>query len=599
MASNSLTGLKTRQYENFRGVDFSNNNVSLYRSPNGLNMWKNYEDNDSIQTRPGMELLGNFGNKILGLFFYVKNNTTHVIVHSGTKLYEWDNYPNIPATTTELYSGMNIVESKAFIYKQTLYILDGTHYLNYNGTSVSEVEGTIPITSYYKNPDGSTNIDATTDSDLVYQDVNVLTSKRKNVFVGDGSSTEYVLDTTGLDSAIIGGLITATIDGVSKVENVDFLVNRTSGKVTFNSAPSRDSEVVIEFSKTISGHRDRILNCTLIALLDNRVFFSGNPDYPNAVFHCELDDPKYIRDTAYYECGIDSVMIKAIIPGNNVLWVIKEMNQNSSSVFYLTPTYDATYGKIYPSVNGSIALGCISTGINFNDDVVFFSSQGLEGIANSSLYSEQILQHRSSFVDARMLNDTGYTNVKLAEYKGYLMCLINSHIYLADKRAMAKTSTNDTEYEWFYWELPNSITFIKEYREDLYLGNASGDLFMLGGLVDETTDEEEGTPIGHYDISSVWTTAKDDFGYMGYTKTTNKRGNVANLKVMNNDSIHVDTIVDGVLKEKKVFSDTKGYIAFRIKDKKFKSIQLKFSSNKPFGLFSCTLQGFVASYIKR
>ena len=71
------------------------------------------------------------------------------------------------------------------------------------------------------------------------------------------------------------------------------------------------------------------------------------------------------------------------------------------------------------------------------------------------------------------------------------------------------------------------------------------------------------------------------------------------------DGTIIDTVedlndsVNGVLKEKKIFNDSKGYIAYRIKDKKFKDIQIKFSSNKPFGLFSCTLQGFVAGYIKR
>ena len=584
----SLTDLITRKYENFRGVDFSNNNVSLYRSPNGLNMWKNYEDNDSIQTRPGMELLDNFGNKILGLFFYEKNNVLHTLVHSGTKLYKWDNYPTIPATKTELYSGMNIIESKGFIFDHKLYIIDGINYLEYDGTTCQEVEGTIPTTSYVKNPDGSTSIDETTDTDLVYQDVNVLTPKRRNIFVGDGKSKVYVLDTKEIDSAAQSGLITASVNGTNKIENIDFTANRTNGTITFEDTPELNAEVIIVFSKTIANYKERILNCTLIAELDNRIFFSGNPDYPGAIFHCELNDPKYVRDTAYYECGSSESMIKTIIPGNNVLWAIKELDQNGSSLSYLTPTYDSTYGKIYPSVNGSISLGCVSTGINFNDDIVFFSNKGLEGIVNSSLYSEQTLQHRSSFVDTKMISETGYEDMKLAEYKGYLLCLVNSHIYLADKRSMARTSTNDTEYEWYYWELPFDITFIKEYRGELYLGNALGNLYKLGG----TNDSGE-------NITSVWTTAKDDFNYPGYTKTTNKRGNVANLTIKNNDSIHIDTIVDGTLKEKIVCDDSKGYVAFRIKDKKFRNIQIKFSSNKPFGLYSCTLQGFVAGYIKR
>ena len=97
----------------------------------------------------------------------------------------------------------------------------------------------------------------------------------------------------------------------------------------------------------------------------------------------------------------------------------------------------------------------------------------------------------------------------------------------------------------------------------------------------------------------MWTTPKDDFGYKAYTKTTNKRGNVIYLKNKNNNNIKIDTIVDGILKEKTVISDTNGNAAFRIKDKKFKEIQLKISSKQPFGLFSCTMQGFVAGYIKK
>lgn len=583
----SLTDLITRKYDNFRGVDFSNNNVSLYRSPNGLNMWKNYEDNDSIQTRPGMTLLNTFSNKILGLFFYTKNDITHVLVHSGTQLLEWTNYPETPAETTELFDSMNVIESKSFIFKDTMFIMDGINYLEYDGTTISPVEGTIPTTSYVLNPDGSTSIDLATDSDMIQQPLNCLTSKRRNIFVADGVSNVYVLDSQELDSAASSGLINVKVAGATKIENIDFVANRTKGTITFDTIPAKDDEVIVEFSKTEPGYKDRILNCTLITTFDNRIFLSGNPDYPSVVFHSELNDPRYFTDILQNTCGLDAAKVKAIVPGNNVLWVIKEQAQNESSIHYLTPAEYAEY-KAYSDINGSISLGCVSTGINFNDDVVFFSNLGLEGISNNALYSEQILQHRSSFVDTKLINETEYKNVKLAEYKGYLMCLVNSHIYLADKRAMAKTSTNDTEYEWFYWELPNDITFIKEYRGELFLGNEIGSIYKLEGA----TDNEE-------NIQSVWTTAKDDFGYPGYTKTTNKRGNVANLNKKNNDNIHVDTIVDGVLKEKKVFDDSKGYIAYRIKDKKFKSIQIKFSSNKPFGIFNCTLQGFIAGYIKR
>ena len=581
-----LSDLITRKYSNFRGVDFSNSEVNYYRSPDSKNMWKNYEDG-SIETRPGMKLLDTFDNRIYGLFFLNKDDVLHILIHAGTKLLKWTNYPNTPAETTELYTGMNVRESNSFVFDEILFIKDGINYLEYDGTNVKKVEGTIPVTSYWKNPDGSTSIDTDTDTDLVYQAVNCLTNLRKNQFIADGTSKDYQLDSTNIDSTGTY-LMQASVNGVNKVENIDFTVNHEKGIVTFKEAPAKDVEVIITYSKTTNGYKERILNCTLMCEFDNRFFFAGNPNYPNAVFHCELNDPRYVRDTAYYECGIDEALVKAIIPGNGVLWILKEINQNSSSVYYMTPTLDSKYDKIYPSQNGSISLGCVSTGINFNDDIVFFSNRGLEGISSSSMYSEQILQHRSSLVDGRMLAESDYKNVKIAEYNGFLMCLIGSHIYLADSRQKFQNSTNDIEYEWYYWEFHNNINFIKEYRGNLYLGNTTGQLFVLEGTTDNGTN-----------IESYWTTYKDDFGYPSYTKTTNKRGNVVDLKIMNNKNIKVDTIVDGVLKEKTIVSDSKGYAPYRIKDKKFKEIQLKFSSDKPFGLFSATLQGFVAGYIKR
>lgn len=582
----SLTDLITRNYSNFRGIDFSSNETSLRRSPNALNMWKTHKDY-SIETRPGMKLLNTFNNEIFGLFFYKVGNVYQTLVHVGTKMLRWDNFPNTPAITTELYSKLKPSKSRSFIYDNIFFFLDGINYLEYDGQTMKEVEGTIPYTSYWKNPDGSTSIDSDTDQDLVYQPVNVLTPFRKNRFIGDGTSINYQLDTVNLDSAN-KYVMKASVNGVEYTENVNFSVDREKGIVTFTNAPAKDSEVIITLSKTTYGYRERILNSTISCEFDNRIFFSGNVDYPNAVFHCELNDPRYVRDTAYYECGMDLANIRALIPGNNVLWVIKEIDQNSSSIYYMTPTLDSTYGKIYPSVNGSVSLGCVSKGINFNDDIVYFSKNGLEAITSNALYSEQIIQHRSSMIDAKMIFESDYSNIEIEEYNGYLLCLINSHVYLADSRQKYQDDTGNVQYEWYYWELPYNITFIKEYRQELFLGNESGQLFKLTG----TNDNGE-------DILSYWVTSKDDFGYPSYTKTTNKRGNVADLKIMNNDNIHVLTIVDGIEKEKTILSDKKGYITYRIKDKKFKDIQLKFSSNKPFGLFSCTLQGFVAGYIKR
>ena len=70
--------LITRNYTNFRGVDFSDNEVNLMRSPDSINMWKNYKNNlgKCIETRPDLELLKSFSNTVFGLFFYKVGKTT-------------------------------------------------------------------------------------------------------------------------------------------------------------------------------------------------------------------------------------------------------------------------------------------------------------------------------------------------------------------------------------------------------------------------------------------------------------------------------------------------------------------------------------------
>jgi hypothetical protein len=168
------------------------------------------------------------------------------------------------------------------------------------------------------------------------------------------------------------------------------------------------------------------------------------------------------------------------------------------------------------------------------------------------------------------------------------MCLVDSKIFLADSRNLYEKTQNKAEYEWFYWELPFDINYITEYQNDLYLGNDDGEIFILEGITDNETA-----------IFSKWTTAKDTFKYDSYRKITNKRGGTASVKQMDNDAITLKTRTE--IRENTIgtYNDEKGYIVYRVKEKKWKWLQLEFSSNKPFGLFSCTLETFIGGYVKR
>ena len=552
--------LISREYGNFRGVDFRGEEISLNRSPDSLNVWKDYTKTDSIRTRPAMALHTAFGESVYGVFSYKGN----LLVHSGTKLYKVE-----AGEKTILFSGLSPSVSDAFVYEGLWYFKDGKNYLQYDGTTIGEVVGYVPTTSIGRKPAGGGTI---------HEDVNLLTGKRINTFLADGESKAFFLDAQNIDTAF------SPVVKVNGKKTTDYTVDYTAGKITFSTAPAAPStdgqdNVSVEFQKTVAGAKDKILNCTILQVFDNRVFFSGNDDYPNTVWHCSLNDPAYCSDLDYYNEGLDTAKVKGMVAGNNALWVFREPSESNTNVFYHNPTIDEKYGKIYPSNHSSVAIGCVGKAINFNDDIVFFSARGMEGISGD-VTTEQVAAHRSSTVDRKLLSEKDYQNMILTEWDGYLCVFIGDKCYLADSRAMY-SNNGDSEYEFFYWQMEKSVTCAKVIGGVLYLGTSDG-VYTL-------TDNEA-------DVESYWVTPKDKFEAPYLLKTTNKRGCVAEAT---GDIKVYAKLEDTDFELVGSFENVSDYFVGRIKKKKFKDIQLKFYSQTRFSLEKITLGAWVGGYIKR
>ena len=561
-----MANLVPRIYSNFRGADFRGEEVNLVRSPDCLNVWKDYKETESIRTRPELELKEEFDTTVWGIFFYKVGNIEMQLVHSGTTLYKIAN-----GNRTVLYTGLNPARSDSFIYNNIWYFKDGINYLQYNGTTIGEVVGYAPTTSIGRKPAGG---------GTVYEDVNMLTGVRVNTFLADGVSTEYFLDAQSIDADFQP--IVSVNDLV--LDETAYTVDVTGGRIIFNTAPTEpltdgQDNVSIKFRKTIAGYRNRINNCTLLQVFDNRVFFSGNKDYPNVIWHCSLNDPTYCSDLDYYNEGLDLARVTGLVAGNNALWVFKEPSQANTAVFYHNPTIDSEYGKIYPSTHSSISTGCVGKAINFNDDIAFFSERGMEAI-NGDVTTEQAIAHRSSLIDRKLLAEDNYKDMLLEEWEGYLMVFTDNKVYLADSRGTFQNE-NHIEYEWFYWELSEEITCTKVYEGVLYLGSKNG-LYTLTDLSSN--------------VVSYWTTPIDKFKNPNYQKTTNKRGCVVEAT----GDITVSVKTDKTEWEQVgTYEGITDYFTSRIKRKKFKDIQLKFYSDTRFSLETATLECFVGGYIKR
>ncbi len=553
--------LITRIYGSFRGVDFRGEEINLVRSPDALNIWKDYKEIDSIRTRPGMALSVGFPATVYGIFFY----KGYTLVHSGKNIYTVTS----GGKKTIIFSNANEAVSDSFIYEDIWYFKDGKNYLRYDGTTINEVVGFVPTTSIGRKPAGGGTI---------YQDINMLSDRRINTFLADGTSVDFFLDSQSIDSSFTP---IVKVDGKA-VSN--FTVDYSAGKITFTSAPASpktdgQDNVSIEFQKKVDGYRESILNCTLLQVFDNRVFFSGNKNFPNTVWHCSLNDPSYISDLDYYREGMDTAQIKGLVAGNNALWVFREPSDANTNVFYHTPTIDEQYGKIYPSTHSSVTIGCVGKAINFNDDIVFFSERGMEGISGD-ITTEQVVAHRSSLVDRKLIAEADYKNMILAEWEGYLLVIIGDKVFLADSRT-AFTNEGHVEYDWFYWQMEKKITSAKVHDGVLYLGTADG-LYTL-------TDNE-------CDVESYWVTPKDKFKFPHMQKTTNKKGSVA----------EATGDIDVYAKTEKIefqlvgsHKDVQDSFVSRIKLKKFKDLQVKFYSKTRFSLETFTVQAWIGGYIKR
>ena len=113
----------------------------------------------------------------------------------------------------------------------------------------------------------------------------------------------------------------------------------------------------------------------------------------------------------------------------------------------------------------------------------------------------------------------------------------------------------------------------------------------------------------------------DSFGYSNMLKTTNKRGGVAKIKTIPNGVIKIaertnkrdmrditSKSLNGFKYDQFTYNNfsyvakNDTHIVYKIKEKKFIEISMKFFSDeldKPFGLYGATLEAFVGGYVKR
>ncbi len=237
----------TKYYQGFRGVDFSTDptRVSDTRSPWAPNLISDTGGNP--EKRLGWRTLHQLGDKIYNIW---RRKAGDYIVHSGTTLYQYDGVK----APTALRTGVCAAVGSAFIMNEKLWMLTGLEYLVYDGTTIKDVQeiAYVPTTTISASPmGGGTN----------YEQVNLLSDKRKNSFLADGR-VDYQLDTTNIDD-----VVSVVVDGKTLGAG-QYSVLREMGRIVFYSIPQKPSvagqdNVIVTFTKRVAGYAERIAKCTL------------------------------------------------------------------------------------------------------------------------------------------------------------------------------------------------------------------------------------------------------------------------------------------------------------------------------------------------
>ena len=595
--------------ETFRGVDLNNSpsNVDISRSPAAPNMVR--DQVGKIRKRMGYTTVATApgGAAIHG----VHRLGDLLLVHAGTKLYQWDG----AAAFTELGPMADAV-SRSFAFDNKLYLLDGTAYRVYDGTTLKKVSETakVPTIIISRNPTGG---------GTAYEALNLLSKAWTESFLGTATDTVYQLTTTDLDStAVKAEVLNSSGEWAQKTEGTDFTVDRTAGKVTFKTAPGEppvkgQDNVKITASKTREGYSDCVDKCTVFAVYGvggaaDRIFLSGNPDKQGIDYYSGFEDPTFFPDTGYTKISRDGSCVVGYAILNNALAAFLDGATDGRNVVIRTGSLDSDGEALFRISNTLLGENAVAPGsfAMTGKEPLFLTEQGVYAITAEELTGEKYSQERSYYIGSALRDAAGKSAAVGIIYRDFYVLALNGTLYLLDlqQKTYEKNSPYSRyQYECYYW--PNiPATVLWADGDALCFGTAAGKLCRFAVNVDAPESyNDDGAAIDAY-----WETS--DFDGRAFFKTKTFTGIAVRLAAAVLTGVKIFAMKRGLwsqvfdAKERARYFDW-SYIDFakfvfsadqtprtlygKIKVKKVDKVRFRLQNkelNEPFGLYAFGLE---------
>ena len=456
--------------DDFLGVDFSNSpaNIDDNKSPNAVNLIRDVPG--KVRKRMGYEVIKDYGQgNING--YHTRRGDNKAIVHVGTNMYMGD---------VIVYEGANDAISRSWQFNDNLYIIDGKKMLQYDGKSLHTCESVayIPTITIAKAPGGG---------GTQYEALNLIQPAFIELFLSDGTSTSYQLTFGELDNTPVKvWFLDSNANWVEKKEGTDFTVNRPAGTINFTTAPGKspltgEDNVKIQAYRTVEGYADRINRCKFGTRFGvngafDRLFISGNPDYPNSDWYSQQWDCTYFPDTGYSLLGSSKSAIVGYSIISNYLATHKdEMEQDLSIILREGDMVDNEPSfKIINTLQGAGAIATNSFAYLCTEPL-FLTRSGLYAVTAQDITGEKYAQSRSFYLNGKLTNEKyeDLVNSFACIYNDmYLLSVAHDRLYILDGLQPIRTDKSEPyatrQYVAFYcnnlpihsmWEQDNRLFF--------------------------------------------------------------------------------------------------------------------------------------------
>ena len=501
--------------ETFKGVDLNSspNNVEIYRSPNAPNMMRDVPG--KVRKRQGYEKTGAYSGRINGVHVLkdVESGERKELIHAGDKLY---------LNGAVLYEGMADERSVGRQYYGKMFIFDGKKALCDGEFKTAEGEDAptawsvkaledeayVPTVIISRKPTGG---------GTTLEPLNLIGKKWKESFISDGTSKVYQLTTEKLDAdTVTVRIMTKEGEWEDKKEGTDFTVDREKGTVTFTTAPGSSpvtgfDNVEITAAKTREGYADKINKCKIMTLYGvnggmDRMFISGNPDFPNQDWYCKMSDGFFWGDLWYSTLGQDGSEIVGYIIINDRLAAVKSDAEEGRNVILRKGEMETRENGIAEAVfpiigtlSGRGALGSHAFG-HLGSEPLFLTDIGIMAITAADLTGEKYSQSRSYYIDNVLTAEKGLEDAFAYIWRDfYLISTGGGRVYLLDglQKSYDKNSPySNFQYECYYWENVPARVFWEDAEGRLCFGDAEGNTFrFFDDVTAQTSYNDNGAAI--------------------------------------------------------------------------------------------------------